>query len=114
MEYVGLGVFAFAHAAARASVVCTFVRDAGVDLGWLGPGGDGGRGGGSDRDDGPQPPVVPPPDAGGTVAEATPATPDAPPSITDQLLSLSGVLVFALAGIVLVAGLGVAALMRRR
>lgn len=64
--------------------------------------------------EGVQPPVVPPPDAGGTVAEATPATPDAPPSITDQLLSLSGVLVFALAGIVLVGGLGVAALMRRR
>lgn len=58
MEYVGLGVFAFAHAAALALVVWMFVRDAGIDLGWMRPG-DGG-GGGSDRDHRPQPPAAPP------------------------------------------------------
>lgn len=58
MEYLGLGLFALAHLAALALVVWMFVRDAGVDLGWMRPGD--GRGGGSDRDDRPHLPVVPP------------------------------------------------------
>lgn len=59
-------------------------------------------------------PVQPPPaDAAEVVAEATPQS-EAPESIANQLLSVSGLLVFGLAGLVLVGGLGAAVLLRRR
>lgn len=54
MEYLGLALFGLTHVAALAVVIWRFVRDAGVDLGWLRPGGGGGPGRGD------LPPALPP------------------------------------------------------
>jgi LysM repeat protein len=62
---------------------------------------------------GVQPPALPAPEAG-AAAEVTPVAPVAAPSITNQILSMSGLLVFGLAVVVLVGGVGVAFLVRRR
>ncbi len=62
---------------------------------------------------GVQPPALPAPDANAS-AEATPVVATVAPSITEQLLSWSGILVFGLAAVVLVGGVGVAFLVRRR
>ncbi len=58
--------------------------------------------------------VAPPPaDVGGLVEEA-PAASDTPRTLADQLLQYSGLIVFGLAALVLLGGLGLALVMRRR
>lgn len=59
-------------------------------------------------------PVAPPPaDAGTTIDQPTTNEPEAP-STTDQLLRISGLIVFGLAGLVLLGGLGMTLFLRRR
>jgi len=58
-------------------------------------------------------PVVPPPaDAGGVVEEVQQA--EQSQSLGDQLMNISGLLIFGLAALVLVGGIGAAVLLRRR
>ncbi|MBZ0280502.1 MAG: LysM peptidoglycan-binding domain-containing protein [Anaerolineae bacterium] len=58
-------------------------------------------------------PVVPPPaDAGGVVEEVQ--QPEQSQSLGDQLMNISGLLIFGLAALVLVGGIGAAVLLRRR
>lgn len=58
-------------------------------------------------------PVVPPPaDAGAVVEEVQQA--EQPQSLGDQLMNISGLLIFGLAALVLVGGIGAAVLLRRR
>lgn len=58
-------------------------------------------------------PAQPPPADAGAVVVPTPVE-EAPRSLTDQLLSVSGLVVFGLAALVLVGGLGLAVILRRR
>ncbi len=63
--------------------------------------------------EGVRPALPPPVDAGGLVSEnAGPETDTV--SLTDQILNISGLLVFGLAGLVLLGGLGMALVLRRR
>jgi hypothetical protein len=62
---------------------------------------------------GVQPVVAPPPDAGGIVSDVTAQETDTT-SLADTVLGLSGFLVFGLAGLVLVAGIGAALIFRQR
>lgn len=58
-------------------------------------------------------PVVPPPaDAGGVVEEVQQT--EQPQSLGDQLMNISGLLIFGLAALVLIGGIGAAVLLRRR
>ncbi|MBI5670627.1 MAG: LysM peptidoglycan-binding domain-containing protein [Chloroflexi bacterium] len=62
---------------------------------------------------GVQPAAPPPADAGGLTQE-TASQPAATPSLADQLMSVSGLIVIGLAALVLIGGLGLALVMRRR
>ncbi|MCB9454364.1 MAG: LysM peptidoglycan-binding domain-containing protein [Anaerolineaceae bacterium] len=63
--------------------------------------------------EGVQPLLPPPPDEGGIVSQEVAQNTDTR-SITDQLMDYSGLIIFGLAGIVLIGGLGLTLLLRRR
>lgn len=63
--------------------------------------------------EGVQPALPPPADVGGLVSE-TAGRETAAVSLIDQILNISGLLVFGLAGLVLLGGLGIALVLRRR
>lgn len=62
---------------------------------------------------GVQPAAPPPADAGGLTQE-TASQPAADPSLADQLMNISGLIIFGLAALVLIGGVGLALVMRRR
>ncbi|MCB9451127.1 MAG: LysM peptidoglycan-binding domain-containing protein [Anaerolineaceae bacterium] len=64
--------------------------------------------------EGVQPLLPPPPDAGGLVTQNVSQTSEQPLSATDQLLQYSGLIIFGFAGVVLIGGIGLTLLLRRR